>query len=288
MPQTPPTLLFVDDDTFHADYWIEELVDTGFDVTAAASTDQALATINVRTFDIVVLDIMMDPGGLKNFQTGGGVRTGKFLAREIRRMLPGCRIVALTHSNDPDIRSWFTRDASVAFFHKDDISYADFALALRRMLGLEERKNRVFIVHGRDSAALEELKVFVSQRLRLGDPIVLAEQPSRGMTLIEKLEFYAKMTDLVFVLFTPDDVGALAQVNPSLRSRPRMNVVFEYGYFIGALRRRRGRVFLLTKGSIEMPSDLAGIVHISICDGLESAMPTFEIELQDWLKATER
>ena len=41
--------------------------------------------------------------------------------------------------------------------------------------------------------------------------------------------------------------------------RGRQNVIFELGYFAGAL--GRGRVCLLRKGEVEMPSDLFGVIY---------------------------
>lgn len=47
------------------------------------------------------------------------------------------------------------------------------------------------------------------------------------------------------------------------RSRPRarQNVVLELGYFVGAL--GRDKVCALTRGDVEIPSDLAGVVYVT-------------------------
>jgi predicted nucleotide-binding protein len=63
------------------------------------------------------------------------------------------------------------------------------------------------------------------------------------------------------VLMTPDDVGK-AEMAPDLRPRARQNVVFELGFFIGALGPER--VAALVKGDIERPSDFDGVVYISL------------------------
>jgi predicted nucleotide-binding protein len=42
-------------------------------------------------------------------------------------------------------------------------------------------------------------------------------------------------------------------------SRARQNVIFELGYFRGTL--GKGRVCLLRKGEVEMPSDLYGVIY---------------------------
>ena len=90
------------------------------------------------------------------------------------------------------------------------------------------------------------------------EAIVLKEQPNQGRTTIEKFEDSAKEVGFAVVLLTPDDLGgAVSQTDSSLRGR--QNVIFELGCFAGAL--GRGRVCLLRKGEVEIPSDLFGVVY---------------------------
>ena len=82
---------------------------------------------------------------------------------------------------------------------------------------------------------------------------------------------------MVFVLVTPDDLVA----GPKDASyRGRQNVIFELGYFYGRLKRNRGKVILLVKRPVELPSDMAGIVHIDISNGINSAGEEIRRELQ--------
>ena len=67
------------------------------------------------------------------------------------------------------------------------------------------------------------------------------------------------------------------------RHRARQNVLFEYGYFLGALRRTSGRVILLHKGRCELPSDITGIVPIDITAGVEAAGVQIQNEVRSWL-----
>jgi predicted nucleotide-binding protein len=143
---------------------------------------------------------------------------------------------------------------------------------------------QTFIVHGRDREAVLELKHFVQNRLRFKEPIVLDEQRADGRTIIEKFEHYAAKADVIFVLMTPDDIGHLKHSPTAAQGRPRMNVVFEFGYFLGALRRHSGRVLVLHKGPIEMPSDASGMAFIDISNGIEAAGERIRIELGDWAR----
>ena len=121
--------------------------------------------------------------------------------------------------------------------------------------------NEVFIVHGRDDGTKNTVARFL-ERLDL-QPIVLADQPNRGFTTIEKFEHHAQVSCAV-VLLTPDDVGSLKGTENILSPRARQNVIFELGFFFGSL--GRGRVCALTKGDVEIPSDYAGVVYIPFDD----------------------
>lgn len=118
--------------------------------------------------------------------------------------------------------------------------------------------NKVFIVHGHDDASRHMLANFLA---KLGlESIVLQEQPDRGRTIIEKFEQTSEVGYAV-VLLTPDDVGSAVQTNLPI-VRARQNVIFELGYFAGKL--GRGRVCLLNKGDVEIPSDLFGVVYTEL------------------------
>jgi predicted nucleotide-binding protein len=117
----------------------------------------------------------------------------------------------------------------------------------------------VFIVHGHDEAAKESVARFV-ERLDLR-PVILHEQPNRGMTIIEKFEGHAGVAFAV-VLLTPDDLGASRAHPDDQQARSRQNVVFELGYFIGKL--GRSRVCALHKEGVELPSDYHGVLYVQM------------------------
>ena len=119
--------------------------------------------------------------------------------------------------------------------------------------------NDVFIVHGHDN----EAKVIVARFVEtLGiTATILHEQPSSGLTIIEKIEKYAGTAGFAIVLITPDDLGGLKDsTDDEPNPRARQNVIFELGYFIGRLGRER--VCPLFKGEVEKPSDIDGIVYV--------------------------
>ena len=142
---------------------------------------------------------------------------------------------------------------------------------------------KVFIVHGHDGAAKLELKNYLQNTLNLPQPIILHEQPSFGRTIMEKFEDYAADANLVFVLLTPDDIWATAQSSNDERRRARQNVIFEMGYFMAKLGRLSGRVVLLYKGVLDLPSDISGVIYIDIANGIDSAGEKIRKELQGFV-----
>lgn len=122
--------------------------------------------------------------------------------------------------------------------------------------------NKIFVIHGHDSGPKEAVARFLSQ---IGlEPIVLHEQVNRNQTVIEKFEGYTDVSCAI-ALLTPDDTGGLASSPKKLNPRARQNVVFELGYFIAKLGRRK--VISLKKGDLEIPSDYRGSIEIQLDNG---------------------
>lgn len=116
---------------------------------------------------------------------------------------------------------------------------------------------RVFVVHGHDEGARETVARFLMQ---LGfDPIILHEQANQGRTVMEKVEAHGEVGFAV-VLLTPDDEGCAKGGTPEPRAR--QNVLLELGYFLGRL--GRAKVCALKRGTLEIPSDFAGVVWESM------------------------
>ncbi|GAB3845109.1 TIR domain-containing protein [Nesterenkonia populi] len=121
---------------------------------------------------------------------------------------------------------------------------------------------RVFIVHGQDDAKKYELEAYL-QKLVAEPPIILHQQPNGGRVLIEKFEESAAAVGYAVVLLTADDVGRPASLeSQDDRPRGRQSVVFEMGFFIGLIGRKR--VAVLYDEGVELPSDINGLVYIAL------------------------
>jgi len=122
-------------------------------------------------------------------------------------------------------------------------------------------KNKVFIVHGHDNETKQEVARFI-EKIGL-KAIILHEQVSSGMTIIEKIEYYTDEADFAIILYTPCDKGRGAlETTINARDRARQNVVFEHGYLMAKIGRKN--VCALVKGAIETPSDISGVVYTDL------------------------
>ncbi|MFV3010997.1 TIR domain-containing protein [Clostridium botulinum] len=124
---------------------------------------------------------------------------------------------------------------------------------------VEINRNKIFIVHGHDELALEQVINFIKD-IRL-EPIVLKNQANLGNTIIEKIEEYSDV-GFAIVLYTPCDIGASTKDKDTVNKRARQNVVFEHGYLIGKLGRKN--VCALVKGDVEKPNDISGLVYVEL------------------------
>jgi len=122
-------------------------------------------------------------------------------------------------------------------------------------------KRNIFIVHGRDNEVKQEVSRFI-ESLNL-KAIILHEQASSGMTIIEKIEKYTNEVDFAIVLYTACDQGrGYHEGKQHPKDRARQNVVFEHGYLMAKLGRKN--VCALVKGEIETPNDVSGVVYVSM------------------------
>ena len=117
----------------------------------------------------------------------------------------------------------------------------------------------IFLVHGHDARKEEVARVL---RLLTGEePTILHEQPNRGQTIIEKFERHAGDKAFAVILATADDIGSEGG-GDAATPRARQNVIFEMGFFVGAI--GRDRLAVLHDEGVELPSDYQGVVYIPL------------------------
>lgn len=140
--------------------------------------------------------------------------------------------------------------------------------------------DRIFIVYGHDQTARDGLELMLR---RMGmRPVILAALPAGGDTIIEKLERYLGTEGQVgfaCVLLTPDDEGRAVGAPGDMKYRGRQNVVLELGMVLARL--GRPRVAILHKASVELPSDIHGLLYIPFRERVEEAKASLFQELQN-------
>lgn len=120
---------------------------------------------------------------------------------------------------------------------------------------------KVFVVHGHDEKHKQLVARFL-EGMHL-KPIILHEQVSAGLTLIEKIETHSDV-GFAIVIATHDDIGFSKKTPEKHEPRARQNVIWEWGYFVGLL--GRNRVCALHDGAVNLPSDLQGLVWVPLDD----------------------
>jgi predicted nucleotide-binding protein len=146
----------------------------------------------------------------------------------------------------------------------DDLKSLQDSTILRKKqhaASVTRNKRKVFIVHGRNNEVKQEVSRFIE---RQGiETIILHEQASAGMTIIEKIEHYSNDADFALVLYTACDHGrGVHETKVPPKNRARQNVVFEHGYLMAKLGREN--VCALVQGDIETRNDISGVVYVAL------------------------
>jgi predicted nucleotide-binding protein len=140
-------------------------------------------------------------------------------------------------------------------------------------------RGEIFIVYGHDTDARNQLELML-RRMEM-NPIILANLPAAGDTIIEKLESYIGQhgkAGYACVLVTPDDEGFKAGEDDKKKYRARQNVVLELGMVLARL--GRNRVAILQKQTVERPSDIDGLIYIPFKEKVEEISVQLIKELQ--------
>lgn len=144
----------------------------------------------------------------------------------------------------------------------DEVPSAAATLPRAAKTAVRADPGSIFVVHGHDDHIKEEVLRFLAQVTTL-KPVVLHEEANQGRTIIEKFEDHASDAAFAVVLVTSDDEGR-ARGDDDLKPRARQNVVFELGFFFGAL--GRSRVAALYQAGTDLPSDMSGVLYTELDD----------------------
>ncbi|GHU66144.1 hypothetical protein FACS1894184_03410 [Clostridia bacterium] len=225
---------------------------------------------------IIIIDIVLRDDSYKLQGTRDGEKTGKALAREILKMNPNQKIVGCSKWSDTETSNWFW-DNCYGYIVKssEENLTADIIKRLKEIL-VNKRLPKTFIVHGWDLTLRDELRNLLVNDLNFQEPIILDKTSSVGKTIIEKIEEATVGIDLVFVLCTPDDTVIS---NDKSYKQARPNVLIELGYFYGRLGRLSGKVIVIKKGVLDIPTDISGVTYIQVQNDILEAKSKIITEL---------
>jgi predicted nucleotide-binding protein len=251
------TILLVDDNEDFLVAMKERLEGEGYIVFPAKEAGQARNIFRQRKIDLAILD----PRLKENDESD---RSGINLAYEFAGPIP--KIILTDYPAIDPVREALKPmknglPAAMYFIYKAE-EFDKLKDAIKKCLESPPRSavsRDVFVVHGHD--AVRHVVEGIIRKFGL-NPIVLVDQPGGGKTIIEQIRDHSDVGFAV-VLLTPDDIAYSKEKPEDVRPRPRQNVIFELGYFIGKIGRER--VCMLVKedaGGIEMLSDLRGVIHI--------------------------
>jgi CheY-like chemotaxis protein len=90
-----------EEDRGYMAFYVQELRDQQFDVSCVSTVEDALRLVEHSIFDLFIVDLMMDPGGIfDRNDTGNGLKTGARIVERIFRHNNEARVIVL--SNYPD------------------------------------------------------------------------------------------------------------------------------------------------------------------------------------------
>jgi CheY-like chemotaxis protein len=234
--------LVVDDDAEFGEECCRWLFEHGFDAKYCSNAEQARTILNETRIDIVLIDLMLPPS-----YTVEGLN----LLRLVRDRYPLVAPLMITQKENGVTET--VTEAMLAGAHYFLDKHSTVLFDKLQMLTRELMKKQIFLSHGYNELLKLKLKDFLQTKLRQ-TPIILADQPSRGLTIVEKLERASEECWFAVILMTKDD---------SLKDggvRARQNVVHEIGFFQGKYGRKN--VVLLAERGVEVFSNISGIVRI--------------------------
>ena len=125
----------------------------------------------------------------------------------------------------------------------------------------------IFIIHGH-TPELSKVDKFIRKELNF-DTMILQKDYKPGEIIDSKLKDRLKQVDCAVVIMSPDDHTTSGMF------RARQNVIYELGYCRRYL--KKWQIIILKEESVEMHSDLQGLVYIGYKQGcIESIFDDLE------------
>ena len=250
-------ILFVDDDHAFAESCVSILVGEGHIVSYSENAEDAKHKLYDSNFDIAIVDLMLPP---------------TFSLKHIRKTNPNliCLMVTSKQENTIEIVAESMKAGATNFLDKGtNIFFFKLRTTIKEII--LQSKDKIFLSHGNNDFIKLKIKDFIQERLKK-NIVVLSEQPSRGLTIVEKLEQVSECCDFAVILMTKDDFQRDGGV------RARQNVVHEIGFFQGKY--GRNKVVLIAESGVELFSNISGIIRLTFeSDHFDEILEPLRLEI---------
>jgi predicted nucleotide-binding protein len=133
----------------------------------------------------------------------------------------------------------------------------------------------IFIVHGHDELNKLRLYQLLKDEFQL-NPFIMSFKPGESRHLLDKFEFNAKQCSYAIALLTKDDIVEREKDVKLWQARP--NVIFEVGWFIGKLGRKR--LLILLQQGTNIHSDYDGVSRIQFNNDIKDKFLDIKKELE--------
>jgi predicted nucleotide-binding protein len=256
--------LFVDDDKIFSEKCISILLSYGYDVKYAENSEEAKCLLYRIEFDIVIIDLMLPPT-----YSDEGLNLLKYIKHGNLKSI--CLMITTKQQNTTEIVAECMKTGAYNFLDKgNSLFYSKLRTSIQEITS--KMKNNIFLSYGHNELLKLKIKEFIQERLKR-KVFILADQPSRGLTVVEKLENISNYCNCAVILMTKDDY----QLDNGARTR--QNVVHEIGFFQGKY--GRNNVILVAESGVEIFSNISGIMRLDFeKNHFNEVLESLRIELE--------
>jgi predicted nucleotide-binding protein len=264
-------IILVDNSRLFRETRCEFLEQAGYQVTKAATVEEARAALSTTRTDLAIIDVRLREDA--DYDDWSGLE----LARDVSALVPILLMSAYRDRLAEGVRNRLLPEfdeASVAvgFHTKQDGPAAMLSVvadllrypAAGKAMSPPDMQQSVFLAYGHNEPA----KIAAGDFLRHNGLRVLelGQVAQYGDSILGNVDRYINQARFAVVLFTGDDEGYALKDGPArTRRRARQNVVFELGYLLAKLGQRRVRV--LVEENLEIPTNYLGMLYIPFDDG---------------------
>jgi len=256
--------LVVEDDSAFARRCAALLLGQNIAVDYCSTAEQAAAYLLDHTIEFAVIDLRLPPK-----YKDEGIK----LLEHLSRRCPSVRPIMMTAKQErtTELVAQAMRIGANHFLDKESDNFDEKLILCIKEIVMEQKRS-IFLSHGHSELLKLKLKDFIQSRLNRS-VLILADQPSRGLTVVEKLEQASGRCCFAVILLTKDD----EQKGGGMRAR--QNVIHEVGFFQGKYGRKN--VVLLCERGVELFSNISGIIRVEFqADSFEEVYEPLRIEVE--------